>query len=151
MNWKTFLRSCRVFLFITVRQQSWGKVMFLQVSVILFGGGWGEVILGTRSLPGGGYPWSHVLSGGISGTRSLPGMGMPGPRSLLGELGMSMGWGYVWGWVCGYPPPWYRHLVVATEAGSTHPTGMLSCSSQFFYLPPGKFWNQEKNSPWTRV
>ena len=25
------------------------------------------------------------------------------------------------------PPHWYWHLVVATEAGGTHPTGMLSC------------------------
>ena len=28
--------------------------------------------------------------------------------------------------------PWYWHLVVATEAGGTHPTGMLTCSMTDF-------------------
>ena len=50
----------------TVRNRSFGKVMFSQASV-------------SHSVRSGlvGYPWSHVLSEGvdISGPRSLPGGG----------------------------------------------------------------------------
>ena len=54
---------------------------------------------------------------------------MSGPMSFLGGLDMSRGGGgYVQGkgWVP-TPSHHYWHLVVATEAGGTHPTGMLSC------------------------
>ena len=82
----------------------------------------------------GGYAWPQVPFGGV---------GIPGPRSFLrGEYARSQvpsGW-----WVCQVHPQrkvhplegrynlegtcgmcW--HLVVATAAGGTHPTGMLSC------------------------
>ena len=72
------------------------------------------------------------------------GVGMPGPRSLLG-VGMSGG--YVQGVDMpgevltpdigpgrggGYSSPWYWDIVIAIEAGSTHPTGMHSCSCRLF-------------------
>ena len=64
--------------------------------------GGGVDIPSPRSLPEGSrYP----LGGGV---------GIPDPRSLPGEVGIAI-------------PHGYCHLVVATEAGSTHPTGMLSC------------------------
>ena len=48
------------------------------------------------------------------------GVGMPGPRSLLG--GIPRGDGRVY-----QVYPRYWHLVIATEAGGMHSTGMLSC------------------------
>ena len=48
---------------ITARQRSWDKVVFLQVSIILFGG---MGTSGPRSLPG----WGGV---GMLGSRSYPG------------------------------------------------------------------------------
>ena len=83
--------------------------MFSQVSVSQFVG-----ILGAKSLLGRGrYPWLQVQSAG-------GGVGIPGPSSILGGGGR-----YPWPQVPSGGG--YCHLVVATEAGSTHPTGMLSC------------------------
>ena len=53
--------------------------------------------------PGNRYLWSHVFSD---------------PRSLPWEIDIHGG-----GVVSGIP----AHLVVATEAGGTHPTRILSC------------------------
>ena len=61
-----------------------------------------------------GYLWSHVLSGGRV---SL----VPVPFRWVGYLGE----------VVGYPGG-YPSGVEATAAGSTHPTGMLSCCERLF-------------------
>ena len=50
------------------------------------------------------------------------GVGIPGPRSLLG-VGMFRGGGYV---QRGYPHP--ATDTYGRQAGTTHPTGMISCS-----------------------
>ena len=66
---------------------------------------------GSKSLPGGG---------GMPGPRSLAG-GLLSPRSLPGIMGIT--------WKV-HPSPKVHpqqstHLVVATEADGTHPTGIL--------------------------
>ena len=58
------LNNCRficLIWLITAHNSSWGKVIFSQVSVNLFGGERGRVSLSARSLPD---PWFHVLSRG---------------------------------------------------------------------------------------
>ena len=97
------------FIFFTASQRSWGKVMFPQACV-------------------------------------CPKNGMPGPKSLQGLGGrVYQGVGIAvmtWVW-CGIPvPSWYPfplvylhrywHLVMATEVGGMHPTGMLSCTFNKF-------------------
>ena len=52
---------------------------------------------------------------------------MPGPRSILGAYTVGE-WGTcipVVGWVYEFPQK-YFNLVMATETGGTHPTGMFS-------------------------
>ena len=116
-------------------QRSWGKVMFLHVSVILFMGsgvGWGHALQQVwgvvsqhylqvsrptsrgklRSLARG---VSRPTPGGISRStprESLgphPGVSRPTPRGMY----LSMHWG--------------RPAPTATTVGGTHPTGMHSC------------------------
>ena len=78
--------------------------MFSQVSVNLFRReGWASLVQG---------PFQGV---GISGTMSLPGWGLVCPE----------GGG-------GCPLPRYWHLMVATEAVGTHPTGIFSCFATVF-------------------
>ena len=71
--------------------------------------------------------WCHFLSGWLvpcsfwmclhpGGSPSRGGLPLEGSPSTLGG-------------VVPYPL-WYWHLVVATKAGSTHPTGMYSCYSR---------------------
>ena len=99
--------------------------------------------------------FSHVSV--ILSTRGW--VGMPGPRSLyrgwvsIPRVGVYQGrGGYAWeGWVnqgrIGYNRGWvYQvypcppiYLVMATEVGGTHPTGMLSCFLCTIYLV--KCWN----------
>ena len=88
-----------------VRNRSWGKVMFSQVSV-------------SHSIHGGRgrYLWSLIPSGGISGARYI----------------LYMGDGYVWrgGYVQGgrYSLPWtWDTTGYGRQAGGTHPAGMFSC------------------------
>ena len=111
--------------FITAHNSSCRKVMFSRVCQSAHGGGgWGwrwMSISGTRSLPRGWVEslvtcpfqgeWISLVPCPFRGNGyQVP--SMPDPGSLLG----------------GYPPsPWYRHLVVTSKAGGTHPTGMLSC------------------------
>ena len=122
-------------LIITARIRSCGKVMFLQVSVILFTGempGPGGFLVQRGCLVPRGGSWSGGLLVGCvcsGGGGSGPGGGMPG--------GDSPG--------------------TATAAGGTHPTGMHSCfsrtftekpcqslhtqkSRQIFYQPEPDFW-----------
>ena len=102
-----------VFQFITARQRSCGKVMFSQVSVILFTGGvWCHLLYGPIFFPEG-YDatsclvpcsfqrgaWRHILSG---------------PMFLPGGVSCS--------------PPY------GGREGGTHPTGMQSCSLIFWYF-----------------
>ena len=96
-------------------QRSWGKVMFLHVSVILPGPG-GCLVRGRGSAPRG-VPGPE---GGV------PGPGGSAPRGgALDKGGWSRG--------CGDPPP------TATAAGSTHPTGMHSCFVNLFLHTCGIF------------
>ena len=91
---------------ITGRKRSCGKVMFLQVSVIVFTGG--------MHAPGGTCSWGCLLRGG-----RVPAPGgclPPGGCLVLGVPG-------------GDPFPW-----TATAAGGTHPTGMHSCLKVFWRL-----------------
>ena len=109
----TMWTSLKIFFF-TTQQWSCRKVMFLYLCVILF--------------TGEGAVWCHFLSsclvqcsfcGAPFGGGGLP----PGEVSLHGGF-LPEG---------GLPPggialrPCYWHLMAATKAGSTHPTGMHSC------------------------
>ena len=155
---RVFGERSQILTMITARKSSCLKVMFSQSCV----------------CSQGGYVKSHALWNRPHGIVHPPDMGpripLPSPLPCTPPSGhrtwnapspplVTFGghhWRPVqtcslWAWGHTHPVPWCWHLVVATEAGSTHPTGMLSCSSQFCYRPPGKFWNQEKNSPWTRV
>ena len=95
-----FLTFCTIF---TVRQRSWGKVLFSQVSVILF-----------RGVPGpfwgGGNAWFQVPSGGR--------YAWPGPRSFSGGGG---GYARYIPDTPPYPwkvhPIWRVHLPVLTSSG----------------------------------
>ena len=107
----------------TTRQRNFGKEMFSQVCVIL----------STEEMVSG-YAWYQVPSG-VGWVYKREGyMG-------LGILGYTMGWELRVGiprrrvkqrewvgmtWYTHSPPPWCWHLVMASEAGGTHPTGMLS-------------------------
>ena len=95
------------------RQRSWGKVMLLHVSLILFTGGHSYPSMPCRSL--GGSPGPHpggswgVWPGGLQ-AHTL-GVSRPTPGGLCIP-------------VCteATSPPW-----IATAEGGTHPTGMHSC------------------------
>ena len=65
----------------TTRKRSCGKVMFLQVSVILFTGG-GDLLPGGVPGPGGGACSGGVPGGGCVWSGGMPG-GEPPPRGLL--------------------------------------------------------------------
>ena len=78
--------------------------------------GWGRGWISLSQVPFGGDPW---LPGPFWGW-----VGIPVTRSLPGR--------YQRGWV--YWLYWYWHIVIATEAGSTHPTGMLSCLTEISRL-----------------
>ena len=99
----------------TARKRSCGKVMFLQVSVILFTGGC--QLLGDACSQSGGGACSQgegclVQGGACSG-------GVSAPRGCL-ALGVALG-GSGPGGVPGGDPP------TVTATGGTHPTGMHSC------------------------
>ena len=129
-------------------QRSWGKVMFLHVSLILFTGGWGV---------GGWIPSMHcrvvsqhalqfsrfhtqgkvVLAAGLACLQAHTQEGKlrgillgasPGPH----QEGVSTG-GFFLG---GSPGPHCTEAdpPTATAAGGTHPTGMHSCLKYFLSL-----------------
>ena len=83
----------------TALKRSCGKVMLLQVSVILFTGG-------------GAGP------GGVPGPGGVCFQGVPGPRGVPAPGGLVL--------VPGEDPPETRPLRTATAAGGMHPTGMHS-------------------------
>ena len=96
---------------------------------------------GSKPFPGGGgYAWSLVHSGldilgGITGVWGMAGEGAGIPEDGWVYQGVGMTW-YI-------PPPWYCHLVMATEAGSTHPTRKLSYWSCFeLHMTPQKSANK---------
>ena len=111
----------------TVRNRSCGKVMFLQVSVIVFtGGGGGVVSQHALQVSKGVYPSMPCRSpgphpGGFQaqtwgGSRPTPGgVFRPTPRGVYPSMHIGR-------------PPW----LTATAVGGTHPTGMHSC---FFMFP----------------
>ena len=112
----------------TARQLSCSKIIFLHLSVILSAGGVSV--------------WCHFLSGwtGVSvpGPMFLPGRSLWTRVSVKGVSvnGVSVKGGSLKGGFCEggslwkeTETPWYWHLVVANEAGGTHPTGMHSCLS----------------------
>ena len=124
-------RSVHKWVFHYRPQRSWGKVMFLQASVILLTGGvwsrgWGVsgprgvsaprgVCSGGCLLPGEGYllPGGGVSAPGVSAlggvcSRVVSALGVPG----------------------GDTPPG-----TATAAGGTHPTGMHSCLCMPLCIP----------------
>ena len=88
-------------------QQSWGKVIFSRVSVILLTGG--------VSAPRGGLLWGGCL---LPGGCLLGGVSAPGGVCSRGVS--APGW-------CA----WWRSPRIATAAGGTHPTGMHSCYDLF--------------------
>ena len=123
-------------------QRSWGKVMFLHVSVILFMRG------GIPAYPAACLQWGVVSQHALQVSRPTPrgeveGSGLvvsrPTPRGLQAHT-----WGvsrpnpggspgphleglqaHTWG---GYPSMyWGRPPQTATAAGGKHPTGMHSC------------------------
>ena len=98
----------------TARKRSCGKVMFLQVSVILFTGGC--LLLRECLLPGGG----------VSGPGGACSQGVPAPGGVCSQGVPSLG-GSGPGGVPGGDPP------TVTAAGGTHPTGMHSCI--LFHFP----------------
>ena len=83
-------------------QRSWGKVMFLQASVILLTGG--------GAGPGSRWGGRGVCSGGGGGAWSAGKGGVPGPGGYLLQGGA-----------------WWRPPRMATAAGGMHPTRMHSC------------------------
>ena len=83
-------------------QRSWGKVMFLHVSVILFTGGC--LVQGEGLVPGGCLVQGDVWSRGCLVQGGLLWWGGPDP-----------------GRVCVETP------LTTTAVGGTHPTGMHSC------------------------
>ena len=105
-------------------QRSWGKVMFLHVSVILF------TVGGIPACLAAGLHWGVVSQHALQVSRPTPkgeveGSGLgglhahtwgvsPGPHPGGVCVCPSMHWGR--------PPP-----MTATAAGGTHPTGMHSC------------------------
>ena len=94
----------------TARKRSCGKVMFLQVSVILFTGG--------CLLPERGGACSR--GGRVSGPGGACSQGVPAPGGVCSQGVPALG-GSGPGGVPGGDPP------TVTAAGGTHPTGMHSC------------------------
>ena len=96
-------------------QRSWGKVMFLQVCVILFTGG----ILDQIHPPRTRYtPWDQVHPPG-PGTPPRPGTTLPGPGTPPQDQVHPPGPG---------TPPSAEHAGrYGQRVGGTHPTGMQSC------------------------
>ena len=112
----------------------WGKVMFLQVSVILFTGGC-LVPGGVCLVPGeGAGPRGGAWSGGCLQAHTQRGSwggSGPGPHPRRNSRGI---WSrptpkgeLEWDLVQVHPPP--LSPVTATALGGTHPTGMHSCWS----------------------
>ena len=122
---------------ITTCNSSCGKVMFSHASVShSVHGGWVSLVV-PDPFWGSWYAWSQVSSRSRYVWYQLP----------FGGLG------YVQGWVCpvcemsrrgsmskgevNTHPPWPltpsgSYHMYGCQAGSTHPTGMLSCFSSFF-------------------
>ena len=113
-------------------QRSWGKAMFLHVSVILFTGEWGVCSIacwdtsphGTRGRHplGPGTPQSrHPHDKAPPGTRHPPGAGtLHPPQDQAPPLEQAL------------PPSAVHAGIYGQHASGMHPTGMQSCYSSFF-------------------
>ena len=108
-------------------QRSWGKVMFLDVSVILFTGG------GIPACITGGIPACLAVGiqrGGIPAC--LAGFQAHTQREVEGDLARGVSRptprGSIPACTEADPPP------TATAAGGTHPTGMHSCLFLLFHI-----------------
>ena len=118
VQWILKIDQCAIHatLFFTARKRSWGKVMFLHVSVILFtgSGGWYPSMLCRW------YPSMPCRPPGRGVSRpTLRGLSRPTPRGR--SPGPRPG-GCVSQHALRQTPPW-----MATAAVGTHPTGMHSC------------------------
>ena len=94
------------------------------------------------------YPQTKLWEGNVfTGVWLSTGVGVLGAKSLLGVSlvpGPFQGVGIPGG---GYTkriyqlyPHWYWHLVMTTETGSTHPTGIPSCLLKLWIKRNFKFW-----------
>ena len=101
------LYLCCLTVFLPPANEVWGKIMFLQASVILLTGG---CLLPGGCLLRGRYAPGWVCSGGV-----LPGGVCSRVESAPGGGSAPGGW-------CLMEAPG-----TATAAGGTHPTGMHSC------------------------
>ena len=112
-------------------QRSWGKVMFLHVSVILFTGGWGVCPIAcwdTSPLgPEAGTPWDQAppragttRTRHSPGTRYHPGAGTLHPPGTRHPLELAL------------PPSAVHAGIYGQQASGMHPTGMQSCYAIFF-------------------
>ena len=108
----------------TNRQRSSGKVMFLQVSVILF-----------RGVPCDHYPW--YIGPHCTGNP-------PGPYPMYRAPASDIWWESLKTYSNLYtsgPPSaniwWLLKHVWLMKAGGTHPTGMLSCMTWRFFTRGG--------------
>ena len=89
---------------------------------------------GARS-PGGGYTQGRDILGWVYLGRGWVYQGRGGYTRGVGILGV----GYTRGWVYQLNPRPSVLLVMATEVGGTHPTGMFPCSLSAIYFV--KCWN----------
>ena len=84
---------------------------------------------------GGGYPWSHALSGrvGISGTRSLLGMGMSScEKTMFSQVSVHRG-SYPWSHVlCRGGYLWYQ----VPSGGWVYPEGVGMSGGWVLTAPP---------------
>ena len=134
----------------TARNSSWRKAMFSQVSVNLFTRECVSLVpdpfcrVSLVPCPFWGVSLDQVLSWGWVSLVPGPfwGLGMCGTRSFGGGwvcLGVCPRGGYVQGgciwWVCP-PGHWtWDTMGYGWQAGSMHPTGMLSCYQCMCYAP----------------